>query len=110
MMPLVANNLLQGIELLSHTAVNLAKQCIDGLVATEHGPNMLEQGLLLATPLAPVIGYDKTAYLVKKALSSGKTIRQLAYEESGLPKEEVDRILDPASMTEPGAQTGSSGG
>ncbi len=110
MMPLVAHNLMQGIELLSATCVNLAKQCIDGIVATEYGPNMLEQGLLLATPLAPVIGYDKTAYLVKKALAGGKTIRQLAYEESGLPKEEVDKLLDPASMTEPGATTGASGG
>jgi fumarate hydratase class II len=110
MMPLVAHNLMQSIELLSKTCVNLAKQCIDGIVATEYGPNVLEQGLLLATPLAPVIGYDKTAYLVKRALATGKTIRQLAYEESGLPKEEVDKLLDPAAMTEPGTPMGSSGG
>ena len=80
------------------------------LVATEYGPNVLEQGLLLATPLAPVIGYDKTAYLVKRALATGKTIRQLAYDESGLPKDEVDRLLNPAAMTEPGAPTSASGG
>jgi fumarate hydratase class II len=109
MMPLVAHNLMQSIELLAHTATNLAEQCINGIVATDYGPNMLEQGLLLATPLAPVIGYDKTAALVKKALATGKTIRQLTYEESGLPKEEVDRLLDPASMTEPGTPMGSAG-
>ena len=110
MMPLVAYNLMQSIQLLAHTVTNLAKQCVDGIVATEQGPNMLEQGLLLATPLAPVIGYDKTAALVKKALATGRTIRELSYESSGLSKEEVDRLLDPASMTEPGASTGSSGG
>ncbi len=110
MMPLVAHNLMQSIQLLAHTANNLAKQCVDGIVATEQGPNMLEQGLLLATPLAPVIGYDKTAALVKKALATGRTIRELSYEGSGLSKAEVDRLLDPASMTEPGASTGSSGG
>lgn len=109
MMPLVAHNLMQSIELLAHTAVNLAEQCISGIVATDYGPNMLEQGLLLATPLAPVIGYDKTAALVKKALATGKTIRQLTHEESGLSKEEVDRLLDPASMTEPGTPMGSAG-
>ncbi len=110
MMPLVAHNLMQAIELLSHTATNFASQCIDGIVATEYGPNVLEQGLLLATPLAPIIGYDKTAYLVKRALATGKTIRQLAYDESGLPKDEVDRLLNPAAMTEPGAPMGASGG
>ncbi len=110
MMPLVAHNLMQSIQLLSHTATNLARQCVGGIVATEHGPNMLEQGLLLATPLAPVIGYDKTAYLVKKALASGQTIRSLAYDDSGLSREEVDRLLDPAAMTEPGASTGAGGG
>jgi fumarate hydratase class II len=110
MMPVVAHNLMQSIELLTHTATNLAQQCINGIVATGQGPHMLEQGLLLATPLAPVIGYDKTASLVKKALATGVTIRQLAYEESGLPKAEVDRLLDPAAMTEPGMSTGASGG
>ena len=110
MMPLVAHNLMQSIELLAHTATNLASQCVDGIVATAQGPNMLEQGLLLATPLAPVIGYDKTAALVKKALATGRTIRELSYEGSGLSREEVDRLLDPAAMTEPGASTGSSSG
>ena len=108
MLPLVAYNLLQSIELLAHSAENLATQCIDGIVATGYGPQMLEQGLLLATPLAPVIGYDKTAALVKKALATGRTIRELTYEDSGLSKEEVDRLLDPASMTVPGSSTGSS--
>jgi fumarate hydratase class II len=106
MLPVVAYDLLHGIELLANSATNLARQCIDGIVATDMGPKMLEQGLLLATPLAPVIGYDKTAAIVKEANKQGKTIRELAYEMSGLSREEVDRLLDPAAMTEPGGVGG----
>jgi len=102
MLPVVAYDLLHGIELLAHTATNLAQQCVSGIVATEVGPQMLEQGLLLATPLAPVIGYDKTAGIVKAALKSNRTIREVSYEMSGLSRDEVDKLLDPAAMTEPG--------
>ena len=110
MLPVVAYDLLESIRLLANSARNFAAQCIDGIVATEQGPKMLEQGALLATPLAPVIGYDKTAAIVKKALASNRTVREVAYEESGLSREEVDKVLDPAAMTEPGASTGASGG
>ncbi|HEX2910429.1 MAG TPA: class II fumarate hydratase [Chloroflexia bacterium] len=110
MMPLIAYNLLEGIRLLTNTCYNLARQCVDGIKATDMGPKMLEQGVLLATPLAPVIGYDKTASIVKKALATNRTVREVAYEEAGLPKDQLDKLLDPASMTEPGAQTGGSGG
>ncbi len=111
MLPLVASNLLESVRLLTNTCNNLARQCVDGIVATDQGMKMLEQGLLLATPLAPVIGYDKTAAIVKKALASGRTIRQVAYEEAGLDREQLDRLLDPAAMTEPGGpQTGGSAG
>lgn len=111
MMPLVAYNLLEGIRLLTNSCHNLAHQCVDGIVATDQGMRMLEQGLLLATPLAPVIGYDKTAAIVKKALQSNRTIREVAKEEAGLDLAQLDRLLDPASMTEPGGTPmGSSGG
>ncbi len=110
MLPVVAYDLLESIRLLTNTCRNLAVQCIDGIVATDMGRKMLEQGLLLATPLAPVIGYDKTAAIVKKALATDRTIRQVAYEEAGLDKEQLDILLDPAAMTEPGGpQTGSAG-
>lgn len=106
MMPVVAYDLLQAIELLAHTVTNFAVQCVDGIVATDMGPQMLEQGLLLATPLAPVIGYDKTASIVKEALKTNRTIREVSYELTGLSKEEVDKLLDPAAMTEPGGVGG----
>jgi fumarate hydratase, class II len=110
MLPVVAYDLLESVRLLTNTCHNFAVQCIDGIVATDMGPKMLEQGLLLATPLAPVIGYDKTAAIVKKALATNKTVREVAREESGLDAETLEKVLDPAAMCEPGASTGSSGG
>jgi fumarate hydratase class II len=64
---------------------------------------------MLATALAPVIGYDDAAKLAKEALKSGRTIRELALER-GMDADELDRLLDPASMTEPGLGGGSAGG
>jgi fumarate hydratase class II len=110
MMPVAAYNLLQSIELLATATDNLVEQCINGLQATERGPEMLERGLILATSLAPVIGYDATAELVKEAHKSGRTIREVARERTTLSSEELDRILDPAAMTEPGLGKGGGGG
>jgi fumarate hydratase class II len=111
MLPVAAYNLSEQIRLLANTCRNLATQCVDGIVATDQGMKMLEQGLLLATPLAPVIGYDKTAAIVKKALATNRTVREVAREESGLPPEQLEELLNPAAMTEPGGpQTGGGGG
>src|SRR5437588_372623 len=108
MMPVAAYNLLQSIGLLARAAENLAKRCIDGLRATDHGPAMVEQGLMLATALAPAIGYDAAAKIAKEALTSGKTVSEIARQRAGLKPEELDRLLDPARMTEPGLDAGGS--
>ena len=55
-----------------------APGCVEGLAATDRGPALVEQGLMLATALAPVIGYDEAAKLAKEAFKSGRTIRELA--------------------------------
>jgi fumarate hydratase class II len=104
MMPLASYNLLQAIELLAAGAENFARQCVRGLRATERGPQMVEQGLAIATALAPVIGYDAAAEIAKEAARSGRTIREVARENTSLSDEELDRILDPAKMTEPGLE------
>ncbi len=109
MMPVAAYNLLQSIGLLATAAENLAKQCIDGLKATDHGPAMVEQGLMLATALAPAIGYDAAAKIAREALTSGKTVREIARQRTALKPDEIDRLLDPARMTEPGLDAGSGG-
>ena len=109
MLPVTAVAMLESIELLAAAAANFAERVVTGLVATDRGPALVEQGLMLATALAPVIGYDEAAKLAKEALSSGRTIRELALER-GMAPDELDRLLDPASMTEPGLGGGPAGG
>ena len=109
MLPVTAVSLLESIELLAAAAANFADRTVDGLVATDRGPQLVEQGLMLATALAPVIGYDQAAALAKEAFKSGRTIRELALER-GMPADEVDRLLDPESMTAPGLGGGPAGG
>ena len=105
MMPVAAYNLLQSISLLSASAVNLAEQCVDGIEATDRGPRLLEEGLMIGTALAPRIGYDAAAAIAKEAFRSGRTIREVARERTDLSEEELDELLYPARMTEP-AQPG----
>jgi fumarate hydratase class II len=100
MMPVAAHNLLEAIALLSTTANNFTDQCVAGLEATERGPELVEQGLMLATALAPEIGYDAAADISKEAYKTGKTIREVARERTDLSEEELDRLLDARKMTE----------
>ena len=109
MLPVTAVAMLESIDLLGAGATNFSARCIEGLTATERGPQLVEHGLMLATALAPVIGYDDAAKLAKDAFKSGRTIRELALER-GLDAAELDRLLDPASMTEPGLGSGVGGG
>ncbi|MEO9253995.1 MAG: class II fumarate hydratase, partial [Tepidiformaceae bacterium] len=99
MMPVAAFNLLQSIEILSTVIETFAEKCIEGLTATENGPHMVEQGLSIATPLATVIGYEKTADLANEAFASRRTIREVALERTDLGEAELDRILDARRMT-----------
>src|SRR4028119_1503221 len=100
MLPVLGYNLLQSIQLLANTADNFTDQLVVGLTATERGPALVEQGLMLATALAPEIGYDKAADLSKEAYKTGKTIREVARERADLSEEELDRLLDARKMTE----------
>ena len=109
MMPVAAHNLLSSIDLLAAAARNLADQCVSGIEETGHGPEMVERGLMLATALAPAIGYDRAAELAKTAFKEGKTIRELAREKTDLTEDQLNELLDPASMTEPGG-SGPGGG
>jgi fumarate hydratase class II len=110
MMPVTAYNLLQSISLLAAAAHNFTEQCIKGLQATTRGPEMVERGLAICTALAPVIGYDAAASISKEAYKTGKTIREVARERTTLSEAELDRILDPSSMTQPGLEGGPAAG
>ena len=110
MMPVTAYNLLQSISLLASVSRNFTEQCIKGLQATTRGPEMVERGLAICTSLAPIIGYDAAADISKVAYKTGKTVREVAREKTNLSEEELDRILDPASMSRPGLEGGPAGG
>jgi fumarate hydratase class II len=109
MMPVTAVALLESIALLAASARNFAERCVSGLAATDRGPALVQQGLMLATALAPEIGYDAAAALAKEAFRTGRTIRELAAER-GIAADRLDELLDPASMTEPGLGGGLAGG
>ncbi|MBH65140.1 MAG: aspartate ammonia-lyase [Chloroflexi bacterium] len=103
MMPVAAHNLLESINLLASASENLARQCVNGLVATSKGPDMVMQGLAICTALAPIIGYDAAAGIAHDAAESGETIKQVALRVTDLTDEQLDEVLEPLSMTEPKA-------
>jgi fumarate hydratase class II len=100
MLPLIAYNLLQSIELLANACTNFTDQSVFGIKATERGPELVETGLMLATALAPEIGYDRAAEISKEAYKTGRTIREVAREKTDLSEEELDKLLDARKMTE----------
>jgi fumarate hydratase, class II len=110
MLPVAGYNLAQSIELLAAGSDNFAERCVRGLRATERGPEMVERGLMLATALAPAIGYDAAAEIAKEAAKSGRTIREVAREKTQLSEQELDRLLDPEKMTKPGLDAGPTSG
>jgi fumarate hydratase class II len=104
MKPVIAYNLLQSIHLLSSGSEVLAEKCVDGLKADrERSKEMVERSLAMVTSLAPKIGYDKASEIAKEAHQTGRTVRELAVEKEVLPEEELERALDPWSMTEGGS-------
>jgi len=101
MMPLMAYDLLESIELLASASRNFAEQCIAGLEANQtHLFESLERSLALATSLTPEIGYERAAALAKTAHDSGRTIREVAEESSGIAKENLAELLDPKKMVD----------
>jgi len=95
MLPLMAYNLLQSIQLLAGAARAFAEKCVRGIEANEKKcASNLEQSLALATAFVPAIGYDKAASLAREAYEKNKTIREVAREKRVLPEEEIQEILD----------------
>ena len=108
MMPLMAYALLQSVDLATAAAANLAEKCVDGITANEARlRELLEGNLMLATALAPRIGYDAAAKLAKEAFAQNTTVRALATERQVLPADELEEVLNVRAMTEPGMPGGS---
>ncbi len=99
MMPVMAYDLLEAIELLAAGSRNFAEKLVDGLEADRaRAEGFVEQSLAMGTALAPEIGYDRAAALVKEAYAQGRTIREIAREKSGIPAGKLDSLLDPKSQ------------
>ena len=99
MMPVIAYDLLESIELLAAASRNFVERCIVGLEANEaHLRGTIEQSLALATALTPEIGYERAAALAHAAYESGRTIREVAEEQSGIPRDKLAELLDPMKM------------
>ena len=111
MLPVMAYNLLQSIELLAAASNNFAAKCVEGITANkERCQSLIEESLAMCTALAPEIGYEAAAKLAKEAFRTGKTVRQVAKEQKVLAEKRLDELLDPWRMTEPGGPVGSAGG
>ena len=103
MLPVIALNLLQSITLLGNAARLLADKAIAGFtVNRERIEGLLDRNPILVTALNPVIGYDKAAQIAKKAYAECRPLKDVAAEMTDLPKNELDRILDPRNMTKGG--------
>ena len=95
MLPVAGYNLLQTIALLTSSSDNFAKNCIEGLGATEHGPSMVHRGLAIGTALAPKIGYDKAADIANEAAKSGKSKFEVATEKHEMTEQELTKTINP---------------
>ncbi len=95
MMPVIAHNLLQSIDLLAAAASVLAEKCVEGISANREAcAAFIERSLAMATGLVPRLGYDRAAAVAKAAYDSGKTVRAVLAEEKILTPAEIDKLLD----------------
>ncbi len=102
MMPVLAHNLLEEIMLLANATRTFTSRCVSGLEADRaRCADYVERSLALVTALAPELGYDRAAALAKQAHETGRTIREVAAESSGLDANALQRLLDPKNQLQP---------
>lgn len=105
MMPLIGHNLLQSILILANGVRLFTERCVKGIEADEeHCRAWLEGSMGIATALNPYIGYQAAAKVVHEAMVTGKSIRQIVRSWGLLSEEELEAILSPQAMTEPGVR------
>lgn len=103
MMPVMAYNLLQSMEILKNGLRLFREKCVEGIRANEERCRQyMENSLGLATVLNPFIGYEAAARVARRARVSGKSLREVVLEEGLLSPEALDRLLSPEYLTRPG--------
>jgi len=106
MLPVIAYNLLQSIEVLANASALLADKAIAGFtVNTDRLAEAVNRNPILVTALNPVIGYEKGAAIAKKAYAEKRPVREIAAELTDLTDEELDRLLDPVELTRGGIKS-----
>lgn len=96
--PLMIVNLLDSIKILSAGILSFSEHCLKRLqVNQDHINQQLEHSLMLVTRLSPILGYDKSSEIARRAYFKGKTIREVI-EEEGLEIDNLDELLDPSKM------------
>ena len=102
-LPLIARNLLESVKLLASVSNLFVERCLEGLeVDRERAGAWVEGSLALVTALVPAIGYDAAARIAKRCAETGRTVREVCLEQRVLPRDELERLLDPSAQTEPG--------
>jgi len=103
MLPVIAHNLLLSEKILGNAARVLADKAIAGFVVNEERiTGLVDKNPILVTALNPVIGYELGARVAKRAYAEGRSLKDVAAEMTQLPREELDRILDPSLLTQGG--------
>ena len=103
MMPVMAFDMLMSIDILKNAIGVFIEYCVEGITANEaRCAELVESSMGLATALNPYIGYSAAAKVTQEAFKTGKPIRQVVKEMAILSDEDLQRILDPVAMTEPG--------
>jgi fumarate hydratase, class II len=111
MLPMMAKNLLESIQLLAAASRVFADKALAGLVANaDTCREYIEISPSMATALNPLIGYDQAAEIAKRSFKERRPVRELAAEMTKLSKAEIDKALDPARQTEPGLEIGGGAG
>lgn len=103
MLPVIAYNLLQSINILANAATVLADKAIKDFVVNEDNiKSALDKNPILVTALNPLIGYELGAKIAKKAYAEGRAVIDVAEEMTELSREELLKVLDPMQLTQGG--------
>ena len=100
--PLIAENVLQSIDLLSDSIKNFTKYCVKGIKADKTKiKEYLDNSLMMVTALAPYIGYDNAATIAKKALKNNSKLKDEAIKSGLISEKEYNNIIDPKKLIKP---------
>ena len=101
--PIIFYCMFQSIDTLAYAVQTFIDNCVSGITANENRCRQLvENSIGIVTAICPHVGYQKSAEIAKEALATGESVRTIILRDGLLTAEELDSILDPVHMTEPG--------